>query len=144
MKLDDLYKLWSEDSYIDPTELGNEAIKIPKLHHKYFQILINERLILRSYETDMKKLKLDKYEFFTQGHNENTKDKKWSLPPKGMILRTDIPMYMDGDQDIIDLSLKIGHQNEKVDYLSEIIKTLNNRGYQIKSAIDWTRFTAGG
>ena len=60
-----------------------------------------------------------------------------------MILKAELPMYLDGDQDMIDLSLKIGLQQEKVDLLESIIKSLINRGFQIKAAIDWHKFTMG-
>jgi hypothetical protein len=90
----------------------------------------------------MKQLKLSKYEFYTMGPNEET-PKEWRLPPRGMVLKADIPTYMDADKDIIDLSLKIGLQQEKVELLESIIKSLTNRGFQIKAAIDWFKFTMG-
>jgi hypothetical protein len=143
MKIEDILDLWKEDSQIDRTELGNAALIIPKLHHKYYQIFVAEKLSLRSQEADMKKLKLDKYEFYTQGHTDQSRNLGWELPSRGMILKADIPMYMDADKDIIKLSLKIGIQQEKIELLESIIKSLTNRGYQIKSAIDWVKFTMG-
>ena len=142
MKIEDLFEEWKKDSEIDKTELGDEALKIPKLHHKYFQHYINEKMLLRKYESEFKKLKLDKHEFYTQGPNENTPP-NWKLPPRGMILKSDIPMYMDADKEIIDMSLKIGFQQEKIEFLDSILKTLNNRGYNIKTAVDWIKFTNG-
>ena len=100
MSIDEILEQWQQDTKIDRTELGDEALNIPKLHHKYFQILVKEKMILRKQESGMKQLKLDKYEFLTQGPNEETKDKGWKLPPRGMILKGDIPMYLEGDQDI--------------------------------------------
>jgi hypothetical protein len=144
MKLEEIYEQWKKDAEIDITELGNEAIKIAKLHHKYYQILSSERLLLKSQEAEMKKLKLDKYEFFTQGPNEETEEKGWKLPAKGLILKADIPMYMDADSDIIKLSLKIGLQQEKIELLESIIRTLMNRGYNVKAAIDFQKFISGG
>jgi hypothetical protein len=143
MKIEDILDQWKEDSEIDRTELGDEALKIPKLHHKYLQIYVQEKLALRSLDADMKKLKLDKHEFFTQGHTEETRSKMWELPARGLILKTDIPMYMDADKDLIKLSLKIGIQQEKLELLESIIKSLTNRGFQIKSAIEWQKFTMG-
>lgn len=143
MKLEDILDLWKEDSKIDTTEIGDEAVKIAKLHHKYYQILVQEKLILRKQESDMKKLKLEKYEFFTQGPNEETQEKNWKLPAKGLILKNDIPMYMDGDPDIINLSLKIGYQQEKIELLESIIKTVMNRGYNLKVILDWEKFKNG-
>ena len=143
MKLEEIYEQWKKDAEIDITELGNEAIKIAKLHHKYYQILSSERLLLKSQEAEMKKLKLDKYEFFTQGPNEETEKLGWKLPAKGLILKADIPMYIDADNDIIRLSLKIGLQQEKIELLESIIRTLMNRGYNVKAAIDFQKFING-
>lgn len=144
MKLEEILDLWKEDSSIDNTEIGDEAIKIAKLHHKYYQILVGERFLLRSHEAEMKKLKLEKHEFFTQGPDEDTQKKGWKLPAKGLILKSDIPMYMDADDDIIKLSLRIGIQQEKIDLLESIIKTIMNRGYNLKVALEWQRFISGG
>ena len=143
MKIEDILDNWKEDSKIDRTELGDEALKIPKLHHKYYQIYVSERLSLRSLEFEMKQLKLDKYEFYTQGPNEETQAKGWRIPAKGLILKADIPMYMDADPEIIKLSLKVGLQQEKLELLESIIKSFGNRGYNIKAAIDWQKFTMG-
>ena len=143
MKLEELYALWDLDSDIDTTDLGNESIKIPKLHNKYYKAYITEKILLRKYESEMKSLKLAKYEFYTQGPSAETKELGWSIPSRGMILKQEIPMYMEGDKEIIALSLKIGLQQEKVELLESIIKSLVNRGFQIKSAIDWHKFTMG-
>lgn len=144
MNIDEILDLWSKDVNIDKTELGDESLNIPKLHHKYYQILVTERLLYKKYLSDMKQLKLEKHEFYKDGHNEETIKKGWILPAKGMILKSDIPMYIDADKDIINMSLKIGLQEEKIELLDSIIKTIMNRGYTIKNAIEWTRFTMGG
>ena len=34
-------------------------------------------------------------------------------------------------------------QEEKVEYLESVVKSLSTRGYLIKNAIDWKRFTEG-
>ena len=81
--------------------------------------------------------------FYTQGPSEETNKKGWELPAKGMILKSDIPMYLDGDPDIINLSLKISYQQEKIECLESIIKSIMNRGFLIKNAIDWQKFTMG-
>jgi hypothetical protein len=124
MKLDEIFEQWQIDSEIDKTELGDESLKIPKLHHKYFQIYTSERLLLRKYEAEMKQLKLEKYEFYTQGPSKETNDKGWIMPARGMILKQEMPMYMEGDKELIELSLKIGYQQEKVELLDSIIRKL--------------------
>lgn len=144
MLIEDIIAEWDIDCKIDRTDLGGEQQKIPKLHNKYYKFLVPEKLKLRRFEAKMKELKLEKYEFYTQGPTEETIKKGWKLPPKGMILKADIPMYMEADKDIIELSLKIGYQQEVVEFLDSILKSFTNRGYNTRSAIDWERFIAGG
>ena len=95
-------------------------------------------------ESQLKTLRLEKHEFYTQGHTEETRGKGWQLPAKGMILKADLHMYMEADKDIIELSLKIGMQQEKVDALEAIIKSLSNRGYWLRNALEWQKFINGG
>jgi hypothetical protein len=143
MKLDEIYEEWKKDADIDRTDLDHEALKVPKLHHKYFQVYTSEKLLLRKYEGDMKALKLAKYEFYTQGPSKESQEKGWDMPSRGMILKQEMPMYLEGDKDIIELSLKIGLQQEKVELVESIIKSFTNRGFLIKSAIEWIKFTQG-
>lgn len=143
MKLEEIQSFWEKDSQVDRTELGEEALKIPQLHSKYFKIYSQERLILRKLEADMKQLRLAKFEFYTQGPTKENQDLGWTLPPIGKILKSDANSYIEGDQDIINLSLKIGMQQEKIEFLDSIIRSLNNRGYNIKVAVDWEKFKVG-
>jgi hypothetical protein len=36
MKLDEIHDMWGEDCDIDRTELGNESLKLPKMHSNIF------------------------------------------------------------------------------------------------------------
>lgn len=143
MTLDEIFELWGEDTQIDRTELGNAALELAKLHHKYYRIFSQERLLHKKLEADMKQLKLDKLEFYVDGPTEEHIEKGWKLPPKGRILKSDAGQYVDADSDIIALNLKLAYQQEKLELLADIIKTISNRGFHIKSAIEWERFKVG-
>lgn len=143
MKIDDIYDEWEKDAHIDRTELGEESLKIPKLHHKYFKIYTHERLVLRKYEAELKQLKLLKHEFYTLGPTEETHEKGWVLPPQGRILKSEVANYVDADKDVVNLTLKVGIQQEKIELLQSIVKSLTNRGFNIKAAIDWEKFKVG-
>lgn len=143
MKLEKIQEFWTEDCEIDRTDLGNESLKISKLHDKYYKMFINEKLILRKYQSDLKELRLSKYEFYTQGPTKEQLDLGWKLPPVGRIMKADVSSYIEADNEIVKLSLKIGLQQEKVEFLDSIIKSLNSRSFNIKNAIEWTKFTQG-
>lgn len=142
MKFEDISKLWEEDSKIDVSELSRAAMDIPILHNKYFKIFSQERYRYRTMELEMKSLKLQKFEFYSQGPNPDTPS-HWKLPPIGRVLKSDVPQYVDTDEDIIKLNLKMFAQSEKVDYLEAIIKQIVNRGYQVSSIIAWEKFKVG-
>lgn len=143
MKLDEIQLMWERDAQIDRTELGEESLRIPQLHSKYFKIFSQERLTLRKLEADYKRLYKDKYEWFNGTMDEDTLHIRAWTPNPLKILRTDIPMHIEADSDIQNLQMKIEMQKEKVDFVENIIKSLTTRGYQIKGAIEWEKFKMG-
>lgn len=144
MKIDEIYLFWEKDSIIDRTELGDESLNTTKLHNKYIQIWSKERIQFLSLEQQYKKLYLDKHEFYSQGPSKESLELGWKYPDKGLIIKNEISMYIDADRDIINLSLRIGVQKEKIQLLESIIKQIQNRGFAIKNALEWLRFTNGG
>jgi hypothetical protein len=143
MTLDDIMALWSKDCDLDRTELGEESLKIPQLHSKYFNIFSKERLLLRKLEAEQRVLHNKKYEWFNGTMDiDDLKEMSWEPNPL-KILRTDIQQYIDADDDIIKLNLQVAYQKEKVEFLENAIRSLNARGFNIKSAIDWEKFKVG-
>jgi hypothetical protein len=143
MRLEEIQNLWDTDSQIDRTELGDESLRIVKLHAKYFKIFSQERLLLRKMESDLKELYRDKYEWYNGNiSQELLKERGWEPNPL-KILRTDVAMYISADEEMRTASLKTEMQNEKVLFLESIIKSLSTLGYNIKNAIEWSRFQNG-
>ena len=50
---------------------------------------------------------------------------------------------MDADEDIMRLVSKIEYYQTMLSFIDSILKTILNRTYQIKNAIEFMRFTAG-
>ena len=59
------------------------------------------------------------------------------------LLKADVQEYIDADDNVIESKKLLALQEEKVDYVEAIVRGLSNRGYLIKNAIDWKRFTEG-
>jgi hypothetical protein len=59
------------------------------------------------------------------------------------LLKADVQEYIDADDNVIESKKLLALQEEKVNYLESIVKSLTTRGYLIKNAIDWKRFTEG-
>ena len=64
MKLDEIQTMWVSDSQIDRTELGEESLKIPQLHSKYYNLFSAERMALRKMEQEYKELYRIKFEYY--------------------------------------------------------------------------------
>jgi hypothetical protein len=144
MTLEELQSEWSKDAEIDQSRLGEEALRTFPLHQKYWKLFSSERTVFRKTEAELRKLKHRKYVFYSQGPTEETKALGWRLPPCGKILKNEARDYVDTDDDVVALTLRLGEQAEKVEFLESVIKTLKDRGFAVKNALDWQRFTQGG
>ena len=143
MKLDDIQTLWGEDVNIVDDMLDEEALKIPRLHQKYYKIYSTEKLLLAKIKADLKTLQAMKWEYYAgELAEEDLNEQGWEPFPK-RVLKADVPRYIEADKDIIQTTLKIAQQQEKVDFCADIIKSLRDRGFLIKNAIEWRKFTNG-
>jgi hypothetical protein len=145
VNIDALMEEWSNDAVIDETEPGRELIKISSLHAKYLRILSHHNMVCKKIISDYNKLRKLKWDWYS-GHLNNPEDLDiHKLEPMTLkILRTDIPMWIDSDKDLNNILLKKVLHEEIVSCCQAIIKELNSRTWQLKSFIDWEKFTSGG
>jgi hypothetical protein len=131
------------DTVIDVNHLDDEASKIPQIHNKYLCILMDEKLVLESLESKYKILKRDKWLYYSGKLSaEELKQKGWE-PFNLNILKQDIDRFIDSDIDIINLGNKIFLQKEKVNYVESVIKIISNKIWNIRSSIEWIKFSQG-
>ena len=140
MNLDEIQSLWEEDSKIDEDELHTESTKIPSLHAKYYRILNNILLLKKLEENKFKQLKKEKWQYYTGKADPEVYVEK---PFDHKVLRQDVDKYMDADEDLIKITSKIDYYQIMLNYLDSILKTINNRTYQIKNSIEWQQFIRG-
>lgn len=143
MKLELIMNEWEADTKIDKTELGEASLRLPILHHKYYKMFIEESLLLKKLEGEFKILYRLKHEYYMGLLDRETlKEKGWDPNPL-KILKSDLPVYLESDSDMQVIQARIDIQNQKVTFLESAIKTINNRGFLIKNAIDFLKFQNG-
>jgi len=143
MKIDEILEAWSEDAKIDHSVLDHEALKVPQIHHKYYKIFIPEKLKLRKMKEDLKKLKKLKWEYYNNYLSpEEVRDLGW-VPLQRKLLKQDIEKFIESDHDIIQETLRIAVQEEKVALLQDIIASLRNRSFNLRTAMDFLKFANG-
>jgi hypothetical protein len=140
MNIDEIQLLWEEDSKIDPDNLHQESLKIPSLHSKYYKIYNNILLLKKIEENKYKILKKDRWMYYS---GKSEPDVYKDNPFDHKVLKPDIDKYMDADSEIIKSTSKIEYYQTMLNYLDSILKTILNRTYQIKNAIEYMKFTAG-
>lgn len=143
--IEKLMEMWAEDAKIDETEPGRELLRIPNLHAKYLRILTHHNLVAKKVVTDYNRMKKLKWEYYSGDLNNEEDLAKYGFEPLlGKILRQDIPIYLDSDQQLTDLLLKKVMHEEIVSICNSIMKELTSRTYQLRTFVDWERFTSGG
>ena len=143
MNIDEIRNMATQDLSMDETELDKESMRTPQLHNKYLIMYTDEKLILGKIQSDLYKLKKYKWLYYTGKMSQEELDERGWDTFDLKILKTDIDKFLNSDDDIIKLSNKILLQKEKVEYLENIIKIINNRQWSIRAAIDWLKFTSG-
>ena len=140
MDLEQLQDLAEKALKINDTELDLESLKTPQLHNNYLKFLNKWKLLQTKANIDYYTLRKDKWEYYTgkapqQVYAENPFNLK--------ILKTDIDKYMESDPELVKLKQKVEYVSTVIDFLESTIKQISNRGFQIKNAIDWRKFTSG-
>ena len=143
MNINDIKKMVQEDVQIDNTNLDYEASVIPQQHNKYLSILSDEKLILAKLEADLNVLRRDKWLFYSgKLSSERLKELGWE-PFELSLIRQDLDKFIESDSDIIQLSMRIVVQKEKVDYIESVVKLVSNKIWSIRASIEWIKFTQG-
>ena len=143
MNIENLKELITKDSLIDSTELGIESLKIPQIHSKYLSILADVKLLLAKHQNDLAVLKLRKWKIYT-GKASQEELESWGEEPSDLtLLKSDVEQFVEADPKVIELKSKVAVNEVKLKLVEEFIRSLNNRNFMIKSAIEWQKMMNG-
>ena len=143
INIDVIVESWREDSKIDDLNLDKENVRIPSLHSKYVGMMVDENKSLRTLIRDRAILRRLLRSYYLGKADTDDLEKLGRDQFYEKILKNELNEYMDTDELMIRINARISTQEEKIDVLKEIIRSINSRGYQLKNAIDWHRLTMG-
>ena len=124
-----------DDEHLDTESLKNQEIKATYLDHKS-----RYELLLYRAKGDYKRLYREKWEYY----GGKADAKIYATKPFDLkVLKTDLGVYISADEEIINAENKIGYLETVVDYIKGVIKSVDNRGWDIKNAIEWRKFING-
>ena len=140
MTLEELQIQAEKDLKINDTELDLESLKTPQLHNTYLKHLTKYKLLLSRSQTEYNVEKRNKWEYYTGKADSSV----YSLKPFSFkLLKADVDKYLDSDEELQKLKQKVDYLETTVDFLDRTIRQISNRGFTIKNAIDWRKFTSG-
>jgi len=144
MKLSDIQTEWKNDSKINQLELGDEAVRTANLHAKYLTVLSNIKLQLRKAESDYNNMRRLKYRYY-RGELSQSDLEKLNLEQYmgNKPLKNEMDEFLTCDVDLNTLTDKIEYYKTVVYTLEQILRSINSRTWDIKSAIEWNKFTNG-
>jgi hypothetical protein len=144
MKLSEIQEEWKVDSKINELELGREAVKVATLHSKYLTLLSNIKLQLRKAESDYNNMRRVKYKYY---RGELSRDELEKLNLEQYLgnkpLKNEMDEFMLCDEDLNLLTDKIEYYKTVVFTLEQILRSLNSRTWDLKTAVEWNKFTNG-
>ena len=141
MNLDQLKEEARSDLLINNQEdLAVESLANQKIKSKYLDHRSKFQLLLQKHNGDYQRMYRQKWEYY--GGKSDAKiyiAKPFDLK----VLKTDLAMYITSDEEIIQLMDKIGYLEIVIKFIDGVIKSIDNRGWDIKNAIEWRKFEAG-
>jgi len=140
MTLDELKLQVQKDLKVDDEHLDTESLKNQEIKAKYLDHKSRYELLLFRAKGDYKRMYREKWEYY--GGKADAKIYA-SKPFDLKVLKTDLAVYITSDEEIINAENKVGYLETVVDYIKGVIKSVDNRGWDIKNAIEWKKFEAG-
>ena len=144
MKLSTVQSEWTADSSINELDLGKEAVKTPLLHAKYITYLSNVKLLLRKAESDYFNTRRVKYRYYRgEMSRDELEERGWQQYQGNKPLKNEMDEFLQCDEELNALLDKIEYYKTITYTLEQIIRSINSRTWDIKSAIEWQKFTNG-
>ena len=141
MNLEKLQELWKEDCQIDTDLYCEESIRIPQLHQRYLEFYNTYSLMKKEKEGELNALKKDKWLYYTgKAPSQIYKEMPFDLK---LTTKEEIWMFIDADEEIRKLRYKIDYMDQVLYFLENVLKQINTRNFQIKNAIEWTKWKEG-
>mgnify|MGYP003678799662 CR=1 FL=1 len=140
MTLDELKLQVQRDLKVDNEHLDTESLKNQEIKANYLDHKSRYELLLYKAKGDYKRMYREKWEYY----GGKADAKIYATKPFDLkVLKTDLAVYISADEEIMNAENKIGYLETVIDYIKGVIKSVDNRGWDIKNAIEWRKFEAG-
>jgi len=141
MTLEELQKEARIDlTILDQERLDQESYKNQNIKPKWLEYRTKYDQLLIMAKANHQKMYREKWEYY----GGKAEAKVYVAKPFDLkVLKTDLQMYINSDEEILNLQGKIAYYESIIKYIDGIIKSIDNRGWDIRNATEWKKFEAG-
>ena len=140
-QIDDWIEEAETDLHIDyHGNLGEQASLNYKVFTKWLSRLKKITLEYRKLQIEEDKLNSDLWIYYTGKAPDETYKAK---PMDHRFLKSEVKEAISQDPEMMKLRLRISIMSEYVDTLERIVKSIKDRDWAIKNAIEWRKFESG-
>lgn len=136
-----LKKMADQDLEINKANLDNESLRTPKLHNKWLKMLFDRKGVHIKLERSKKIMTRDKWLYYNGKADEEVYKEKG--PFQLNVLKSDLSMFMDADEEFQNLEEKIARVKSELDFIERTLSEINRRSFHISNAIKALRFMNG-
>jgi hypothetical protein len=141
MNLDQLKEEARTDLAISNQEdLASESLTNQKIKSKYLDHRSKFQLLLQKHNGDYQRMYRQKWEYYGGKSDAKIYETK---PFDLKVLKSDLSIYIESDEEIIQIENKIVYLETVCKYVDGVMKAIYGRGWDIKNAIQWKNFEAG-
>lgn len=142
--LDTLLDEWDRDSVVREDQLGHEASRNPQIHAKYIRWLSTVKLQLRAAESKYLTARKLYYRYYNgEIGKDELKELGWNQYQGTKPLKSQIEELLNTAPELIKLTDKIAYFTTMKETIESILKEINARTWNVKSAIEWTKIQNG-
>jgi len=147
LNIEEVLKMWKEDSIIDDLKLDDTTIKMARIHSKYLELITIAKIRRKKKDLDYKTLLKNKWLYYNGKLSKEEIDiYQWEYDPFGGLnkpLKGDMNYYYDSDTDIQKAQAALEYDKVLIETLDEIMNTIRWRHQNIGNIIKWRSFEAG-
>lgn len=135
---DKLKKQVELEMKLDPSNITAKSISLSNLNYELLAILSNQKRLLNSMKIERDRVYGKLYHYYKFGRLEGRENFAFSLDSK-----SEIESYIKSDDVYYKLAISLSQQEIIVDYLDQIIKSINSINYNIRNYVELQKFTKG-
>lgn len=128
----DLQEEAKQDSDIDQNKIDRYSLNLASLTTKWNNLLVTEKLHYESETIKYALLRKQKWEYYQYDHQFKIAKGK------------EMDIYLESDIDLLKINEQLIVSREKVKLIEATIKNLTTTSFNIKNAIEFLKYQAGG